>query len=142
MSKTITIAAKAPCQCRRFAAVNAEGRVIDHLVCARDTSNQFAQGHDARLKSFLIRHGVASHRILDRATGTIHNADSSLIGFGFRHMVVDGIQRRARKLAGKAGLVEAKVGRWVYEGKIRGGKFVYIDKSGNEKVTDKFVEVA
>lgn len=125
-----------PCQCRRYVAISETGEILDRLACNKDTTNLFAQGHDARLKGFLIKHGAAGNRIQDLSGGTIKDAAFMSGGYGFHYMVVDGIARRQQKVA--PALVTAKVGRWSYEGQVDGDKFIYIDKQGVERVTDKF----
>lgn len=137
-TKTLT-----PCRCSQFfVIINGErqGTGCPGTLTARD----FAPGHDAKLKGFLIRWG---RQVLDVTCtdGTTTDAVTVAKRFGFAHMVVDGIQRPTKVRKAKAApapvLVQGKVGRWVYTGTVEGDEFVYTDKAGTERRSAKFTLV-
>lgn len=67
-----------------------------------ETNNLFAPGHDAKLKSFLIRMGVLGHRVT-RDNGV--RVDTDAIGwaakYGFSTQVIAGIRRAEEKVAAR-----------------------------------------
>lgn len=137
-AKTLT-----PCRCSQF-SVTIDG-VRQGTNCPGTlTARDFAPGHDAKLKGFLIRWGK---QLLDVSCtdGTTTDAVTVAKRFGFAHMVIDGIARPARTRKAKAtpasAPVQGKVGRWVYTGTVEGDEFVYTDKAGAEKRTAKFTLV-
>lgn len=148
-----------PCACSRYEVlVNVREDKSGNLVwdaayttgCTRVTKRIFAQGHDARLKSFLIKHGAEGREIRHIVNGvaTTMSAWQAAQTYGFSYMVHNGIlavQKRAERRAAKARASEkwpavtAKVGRWTYEGHISAdGAFVYTDKSGKARIATKF----
>lgn len=77
MAKTTTSTGKLhPCACSTFEAHtgDADDQNAEILTtgCARVTKNSFAQGHDAKLVSFLVQWQLAGHEIHSgRATGVL-----------------------------------------------------------------------
>lgn len=111
MTKNTTAQELKNCRCSIYTAVTAEitdadGEMIDieeiSTGCTATTRNEFAQGHDAKLKSFLIKAGVAGYEVA-RVEGGLrvsNDAASMAREYGFAHMVVDGIAKGiAKKLA-------------------------------------------
>ncbi|WP_405844651.1 hypothetical protein [Streptomyces sp. NBC_01518] len=154
------------CECSRYSVLvnlrEAEGGDLEWdeeltTGCEATARKLFAQGHDAKLKSFLIKAGVAGHEVQRDEGGMTSVADAATHAnrYSFGHMIVAGIERAEGKAAAKAErqaakvakraagtptpeVVKAKVGRWVYEGVIQGDEFVYTDSKGNRKTAAKF----
>lgn len=153
-----------PCTCSRVATFTETGEVVT-TGCTATTRRTFAPGHDARLKGFLIRAGVADQLV---RIGNDANTDPEAIAdqFGFGYMVRTGIKNGKEKAAAKAfaevlrGVkreakashttkrreVSCKVGRWVYEGFItddpmHGPKFTYTTKAGVQTTTQRFTKI-
>lgn len=161
------------CECSRYEALVSEQLTEENLAsgdydvydtaCTATTKRTFAPGHDARLKSALIRWGAAGLEVsrVENGLRVSASAEQWADKLNFGYMVRAGIDRAVakaaaraakraasaeRKLAEKAGIVtpepapvKAKVGRWVYEGTVDGNEFVYADrKSGEAKRTIKF----
>ncbi|MER6157534.1 hypothetical protein ABT147_18615 [Streptomyces sp. NPDC001868] len=143
------------CTCSQFAT--ADGRTTG---CAAETKRQFAPGHDAKLKSFLIKAGADGTEVIRTVDGIASSADASTHAakFAFAHMVAAGVKRAetkaaekaeraaaraARKVAPKAkapAKVTAKVGRATFTGHMDGDHFVY-EVKGKERRTLKFQTV-
>lgn len=116
--------------------------------CTQMTHRTFAPGHDAKLKSLLIKAGAAGAEVV-RVEGGMNvysSAEQVADHFGFGHQVLSGIQRakakaaeRAEKKAAKkaskaaakaprtqkqqkaekaAQTVQIKIGRWTYDATI------------------------
>lgn len=138
----------APCSCSRFVAIDAAGRET-RTGCTATTRRTFAPGHDARLKGFLIRAGRDGLHVREVGRGVAHDQHPAQVAerFGFAQMVRDGIARVAKpRKAAKAVApvtVTAKVGRWVYEGRVTagGGIFSYTDRQGRNLMAEKFTVV-
>ncbi|MFF3710439.1 hypothetical protein [Streptomyces phaeochromogenes] len=154
-----------PCECSRYSVLS-NVREADNgdltwdqeltTGCTATTKRTFAPGHDAKLKSALIRWGAEGHEIRYDDGGMSTTADAATLAakFPFGHMVAAGIKRAEDKAAAKAErdavraarkaapkkpkTVKAKVGRTVREGVVEGDEFVYADKDGSEKRTAKF----
>ena len=142
--------AENPCQCSMFANADTGER----LECNKTTTRQFAPGHDARLKGFLIKLGAQGVEVT-RAEGGLSitgDAAKAAEGYGFAHMVASGIERahakakeKAERAAARAAAkekgtdssdtVKAKVGRATYEGRIEGDEFVYEVKGAERRTT-------
>lgn len=153
---TATTSDRHPCACSTVIAFteNGEPRVTH---CTATTKRIFAPGHDARLKGFLIRAGAEGHEVTFAGSGRKTTAQEMANGFGFGHMVADGIRaakdrafaklmkaatkKTAKKATPAPTKVTAKVGRWVYEGTVTGGEFTYTDKRGNAVTTAKFTKI-
>jgi len=143
-----------PCQCSNYADAETGAR----LVCNRTTLRDFAPGHDARLKGFLIKVGAQGHKVTVIDFAEDMDAVTAASFYQFAHMVASGIERakakafermiretkrQARKTHETPKQVAAKVGRWVYQGvtsddPIHGPKFTYQDRKGNQQTTTKF----
>ena len=136
------------CICSQFATE--DGRTTG---CAAETKRLFAPGHDAKLKSFLIRMGAEGTEVIRTLDGLASSADASTHAakFAFGHMVAAGITRAEGKAAAKAEraaaraakktapkTVTAKVGRWTREGVVDGDTFTYTDAKGATKTTTTF----
>ncbi|MEU3199457.1 hypothetical protein [Streptomyces sp. NPDC006996] len=153
-----------PCECAAFDALPANLTEADlergdyevfTTGCAATTKRQFAPGHDAKLKSFLIKHGAAGHDIRRNEGGvaTSASADKHAARYAFAHMVTAGVKRAEAKAAEKAERtaaraakkvapkapkkVTAKVGRATFIGHMDGDHFVY-EVKGKERRTLKF----
>lgn len=137
MSKTPT-----PCACSTFFVV--VGGVRQGTGCpGTSTTREFAPGHDAKLKGFLIRAGREGQDVTC-TDGTTRSAVATASRYGFAHMVEAGISRPAKVRKAKTAapvVAEAKVGRWVYKGTVEGDTFTYTDKAGVTKTATKFTLV-
>ncbi|WP_432063904.1 hypothetical protein [Streptomyces sp. C10-9-1] len=138
------------CTCSQFATT--DGRTTG---CAAETKRLFAPGHDAKLKSFLIKAGAEGAEVIRTVDGIASPADATTHAakFAFGHMVAAGITRAETKAAEKAERaaaraakkaapkapkkVTAKVGRATFEGRMDGDHFVY-EVKGKERRTLKF----
>lgn len=108
------------CACSRFDALDPEQLTDANLEsgdydvwttgCTQTTRNTFAPGHDAKLKSFLIKHSVEGHEVRELVGGTAVSRDA--VGhanqFGFAHMVDAGIKRWAFRLGEQTAKKAAK----------------------------------
>jgi DNA-directed RNA polymerase subunit M/transcription elongation factor TFIIS len=124
-----------PCECQKFDALDSAQLTEESLAngdydswetyCTQDTRNTFAPGHDAKLKSFLIKHELLGHEIRRHEGGVAVSDDA--VGhakrYGFGHMVVAGIvraqERAAVKAAKKAERDAAKEKKALESGKIK-----------------------
>ena len=131
-----------PCTCSLVVAFAEDGTEIT-TGCKATTKRQFAPGHDARLKGFLIRAG--RQNMLVRVGEDVNTSAQAVADqFGFGYMVREGIARprkaaKAPKVVAPR-TVTAKVGRWLYEGTVTaGGKiFTYTDRQGRTLMAEKF----
>lgn len=131
--------------------------------CMDSTRNEFAPGHDAKLKSFLIVAGTLGVDV-SLGDGQWMEAQKLAGQFGFGHQVARGIaaaKARAKTRTDKAvaksakkalkantynikdeemasNLVTAKVGRWAYRGYVGAGGFHYTDNKGVAQIAAKF----
>ncbi|SIR13138.1 hypothetical protein [Micromonospora avicenniae] len=135
-----------PCACQSFAVLDGE-TVTETTGCTKVVPRRFAQGHDAKLKSLLIRAGVAGYRVRWTEDDQTREGDPLAASrlFGFGHQVESGIRgrldklaRRAEKKAAKAQprVVAIKVGRHVYAGATidpATGAASYTTRSGEAK---------
>lgn len=146
-----------PCQCGDFADAVTGAR----LQCDGVTYRNFAPGHDARLKGFLIRVGREGHPVSHLGSKTTMTPVEAASRYGFAGMVDDGIKRRPKQrdvpmvtdapptpptpTKAQPAVVSARVGRWTYEGQVRriDGDlwFVYRDSRNNERRTQDYAEV-
>ena len=113
---TATPAEAMPCMCSKYQVVLREYEVggqpeveTEGTGCTSTTGNEFSPGHDAKLKSLLIRAGVAGHAV--RYGSLTTSADKAAQGFGFAHMVLAGIEKGKAKAAAKADRNAAKAER-------------------------------
>lgn len=141
-----------PCQCKDYA----DASTGQSLSCDRDTYRNFAPGHDARLKGFLIQVGRAGHKVRVAGSEEVVTPVKAASRYGFASQVQEGIRRGPRKAhsrpfgsgtptspARKPGAARtARVGRWEYRGRLQkvGGQqyFIYRDRRGNERRTPEF----
>lgn len=128
-----------PCQCGNFV----DTTTGQNTGCEADTLNTFAPGHDAKLKGFLIRAGRAGHQVRLLGTEDEISPLAAASRYGFASLVADGIKRQPKKAKKTAApeKVTAKVGRWEYRGLVEGAEFVYTDRKGAERRTEKFTWV-
>jgi len=137
-----------PCQCKDYA----DAQTGERLECDRDTYRNFAPGHDARLKGFLIRVGRAGHKVKVMGSDEVVTPVKAASRYGFAEMVQDGVRRPEKRPARPfaPGRRErpsetpqtARVGRWEYRGRLRRygdhQEFVYRDRKGNERRTPAY----
>lgn len=108
-----------PCECSNFSAQILEQLTEENLAngnydtfttgCNASTKREFAPGHDAKLKSFLIAHGAAGHDII---RGIEHGtAESWAKRYTFGYMILDGIAKARDKAQAKADRDAAKAER-------------------------------
>ncbi|WP_052456994.1 hypothetical protein [Streptomyces sp. AcH 505] len=156
------------CECSRYSVlVNVRENGTDGDLtwdeelttkCQATTKRTFAPGHDAKLKSALIKWGAEGHDVTrdDDGVNTVADAATLAAKFPFGHMVAAGISRAEAKAAAKAEraaaraakkaapkvkkpqVVTAKVGRWERTGTVEGDTFTYADAKGETKTTTKF----
>lgn len=93
------------CKCRDFEAhVMVDGSdpdttEIETTGCDRQTNRLFAQGHDAKLVSFLVAAELAGHGIAwGRATGVLHTGDAVLAA----RQISDALAAKTQKALNKA----------------------------------------
>ncbi|MFJ5280339.1 hypothetical protein [Streptomyces parvulus] len=157
-----------PCECSKYDAVFPDELTEENLAsgsyqvfetgCTATTKRQFAPGHDAKLKSALIKWGALGLDIrrTEGGVATSASADKHAARYAFAHMVTAGVkraeakaierrrkaeERAAKKAAPKAKApkkVTAKVGRWERTGTVEGDTFTYTDAKGATKTTTKF----
>ena len=122
-AKNTAAAEPKQCECAKYSAVDPAELTEENLAsgdyqelttgCTATTKNLFAQGHDARLKGFLIRAGaagleVARHDGGVRVSGTAQGwADK----FNFGRMVRDGIKRAELKELAKQERADARAAK-------------------------------
>jgi len=78
--------------------------------CTATTTREFAPGHDARLKSFLIRAGINGTEVHD-GRGLSGSADALAVRFGFYPQVTNGIIRGLAKADQKVFRQQAREAR-------------------------------
>ncbi|MFG2358061.1 hypothetical protein [Streptomyces sp. NPDC048521] len=152
------------CECSRYDALPADLTEADlesgdfeilTTGCTATTKRQFAPGHDAKLKSALIRWGALGLDIRRNEDGVATSASPAKHAsrYAFAHMVTAGVKRAQDKAAEKARKAEeratreaapktpkkvtAKVGRATFTGHMDGDHFVY-EVKGKERRTLKF----
>ncbi|MER6210915.1 hypothetical protein [Streptomyces sp. NPDC001642] len=97
------------CECSRYSvlvnlrkAANGDLEWDEELTtgCAATARKLFAQGHDAKLKSFLIRAGAAGHEVQRNEGGMTSVADAATHAnrYSFGHMISR--RNRARRSQG------------------------------------------
>lgn len=107
------------CKCSEYEAQIPEQHTPENLAngsydtfstgCQATTKREFAPGHDAKLKSFLIQHGAQDHLICH---GITHGpAESFAKQYTFGYMVVEGIAKAKEKMAAKADRAAAKAAK-------------------------------
>lgn len=130
------------CECSKFEAQISEQHTEENLAsgnydtfstgCTATTKREFAPGHDAKLKSFLIEHGAQDHMIVKGIThGT---AESFAKQYTFGYMIVEGIEKAKGKLAAKAEREAARAAKKAAKGKPAERKLA--ESAGVVKVAD------
>lgn len=107
------------CECSKYEAVIGEQLTDENLAsgnyetfstgCAATTKREFAPGHDAKLKSFLITHGAQGHDI--KFGITLGTAEQFAKQYTFGYMITDGIAKAKAKLDAKAERAAAKAAK-------------------------------
>lgn len=147
------------CECSKWTAYTAEfdpetkPDAVMETGCSGTTKSRFNQGHDARLKSFLIMAGANGLEVGYQDGGLLETTDAMTAAnrYGFGHQVSSGIANAQAKAARKAARAAApkasrkapkfssvKVGRWQYpvvSAKVTGdqAEVTYTAKSGETK---------
>ncbi|MFF0395046.1 hypothetical protein ACFYSJ_04530 [Streptomyces sp. NPDC005248] len=142
------------CECSRYSVlVNVRENGTDGDLtwdaelttgCTATTKRVFAPGHDAKLKSALIRWGAEGHEVTrdDDGVNTSADAETQAKKFIFANMVAAGIKRAQAKAAAKAEREAAKkalrqakqaMTNALYEAKVDAGVRGY--KRGSQEVT-------
>lgn len=108
MTKTAKNTETRPCRCSIYSAIveevtNEHGEFVDLIEettgCTATTKNDFAQGHDAKLKSHLITWGVLGYDV-SRIEGGMRITNSALgqaNEYAFAYMVAEGIAKGIAK---------------------------------------------
>ncbi len=118
-----------PCECSKYdALVNAQ-LTEDNLAngdydafttgCNATTKREFAPGHDAKLKSFLIRHSGPEYDVRRNEGGvaTSASAQQHADRYEFGYMVAAGIAKAAEKAEAKAKREAARAAKKAAKGK-------------------------
>ena len=115
------------------------------------SSRRFAQGHDAVLKSLLIRAGIAGADVT-RADGRTFGPTSAAERYGFGHQVSAGIAKGRAKAdavaarqhkATEATPEVVKIGRWWYPViSNSNGRIGYRDKAGQARFAPQGAQVS
>lgn len=121
--------AATPCECAKYDALIPEQLTEKALEdgsydvfttgCASTTRNLFAPGHDAKLKSFLIRHGALGHEVRRTEGGVATSAEvlAHADRYEFGHMVRAGIAKAEEKAKAKAEREAARAAKKAAKGK-------------------------
>jgi hypothetical protein len=101
------------CKCGLYSKIVGEGdsAVLDELVpCTATTNGNFAPGHDAKLKSQLIKLGATDIPVYKNVDGedVEMSAQDAANEYGFGPKVADGIARAKSLLADKAAKAEVR----------------------------------
>jgi hypothetical protein len=124
MTNTATAAKKSTataCECSKYEAVISEQLTEENLAngtyetfttgCEATTKNTFAPGHDAKLKSALIRWGADASMEVARLAGGVRTTADVMHwagSHGFSTQVAAGIEKAQAKAAAKAGRAARK----------------------------------
>ncbi|MFI5640320.1 hypothetical protein ACIA8H_23335 [Streptomyces goshikiensis] len=118
MATNTTATEPARCECSRYSVLvnlrDVDGDLAwdEELTtgCTATTARVFAPGHDAKLKSALIRWGAEGHDVTRDGDGVNTTADAATLAakFIFANMVTAGIKRAQDKAAAKAARLAAK----------------------------------
>lgn len=130
------------CECSKYEAQISEQHTDENLAsgnydtfstgCQATTKREFAPGHDAKLKSFLIEHGAQDHLIKFGITsGT---AEDFAKQYTFGYMILEGIEKAKGKLAAKAEREAARAAKKAAKGKPAERKLA--ESAGVVKVAD------
>ncbi|MFE2612272.1 hypothetical protein ACFXA2_01480 [Micromonospora chalcea] len=159
MAKRTKVGKLGPCTCSKFeVGVTVDGPdgsepdvTIETTGCDRRTPRLFAQGHDAKLVSFLVRAELDGKEVrYGRGEGTVITSDavtalksvSEALAVKAAAMLAKAQERAAKKAASKKTEptpepqpCRGKVGRWEREGLTHpDGSFHYTDRSGATQV--------
>lgn len=117
-----------PCECSKFDAL--PGDLTEAQIesgdyeswdtgCTSTTRNLFAPGHDAKLKSFLIKHEANGNEIRRNEGGVASTTDAAghASRYEFAHMVVAGVAKAQAKAKAKAEREAARAERKAAKGK-------------------------
>jgi len=86
-----------PCSCAGVEVVDpTTGEVVATTGCERTTSRMFAPGHDAKLKSLLIRAGARGFRVRLVGSTQLRMPTTLAARYGFAEQVERGIRARKR----------------------------------------------
>lgn len=110
------------CECSKYDAIPADLTEADLEAgdfevlttgCTATTKRQFAPGHDAKLKSALIRWGALGLDIRRNEGGVASSATPAKHAsrYAFAHMVTAGVKRAKAKAAEKARRAEERAAR-------------------------------
>jgi hypothetical protein len=127
-----------PCICGSvFASYDETDRALEILVgagtrCTATTANEFAPGHDAKLKSFLITAGVFG---LDVSRGDGHWMEATKLAgqFGFKWQVERGIAKSKARAQARTDKFEAKSARKAIKAAAKAEKPAKATKTVEEK---------
>lgn len=97
-----------PCRCSIYSAIveevtNEHGEFVDIIEettgCTQTTKNDFAQGHDAKLKSHLITWGVLGYDVsrIEGGMRITNDAQGQANEYAFAYMVAEGIAKGIAK---------------------------------------------
>lgn len=118
-----TAPAATPCECGLFEALDPEQLTEENLAngdydsfttgCNATTKRTFAPGHDAKLKSFLIKHDALGHDIRRVEGGMAVSAEaiSHATRYEFAHLVAAGIEKARAKAQARAARAAAKAAK-------------------------------
>jgi len=133
-----------PCECSLWLYRDGNSEVTTGCTQQVSGKRRFRQGHDAVLKSLLIRAGIAGVDV-KRSDGRQFGPTTAAELYGFGHMVSAGISkgrakatavadRQSKAAQRKVGAaLEVKVGRWWYPViSMSGGRVAYADRQGGE----------
>lgn len=117
--KTTAAAAELPCECSLYdvllESLTETGEYDSYTTGCNSTRHPdrtFAAGHDAKLKSFLIRWGTVADADIRRHQGGVASSADAVkhaSRYGFTDMVREGIEKRLAKNAAKADKKLAKL---------------------------------
>jgi hypothetical protein len=112
-----------PCECSLFDALDTEQLTEENLAngdydtfttgCNATTKRTFAPGHDAKLKSFFIKHDALGHEIRRVDGGWRLSADvmDHASRYDFAHLVAAGIEKATAKAQARAARAAAKAAK-------------------------------
>lgn len=136
-------AKKHACECASWTA--GSGQQKRTTGCTATCTRQFAQGHDAKLVSFLVAAALGGLEVHD-GRGTSGDPATLAARFGFAGKVTKGIERAKEKaqasgqhkppevVTTQPAQVQIKVGRWVYTAQIGpNGTAKYLTSGGATK---------
>lgn len=116
-----------PCECSKYdalpgdlteAQIESGDYTIWNTGCASTTRNLFAPGHDAKLKSFLIKHEANGNEVRRNEGGVAITTDAAghASRYDFAHMVIAGVAKAKAKAQAKAEREAARAERKAAKG--------------------------